>query len=105
MHAIRTALAVDDLDGAMALGLLDAVPCDGCNAPCTAFLLAARDERRAALAARERFRARERRLARRAAEKAASRMPLAAPSGAPALPKGAADVLARALARAKGGAS
>lgn len=104
-HAIRAALAKDDLDGAIALGLLDAAPCDGCDEACTATLLVARDERRAALAARERFRARQQRLARRAAEKAASRTPVPAPSGLPALPKAAADVLARALARAKGGAS
>jgi Na+-translocating ferredoxin:NAD+ oxidoreductase RnfC subunit len=104
-HALVAALARDDLDRALDLGLLDTTGCPTCSAACTATLVGYRDERRAALAARERFRARQARLARRAAEKAA-RMPSSATersiaAARPALPAAAADVLARALARAK----
>lgn len=100
-HAISDALANGDIDRALSLGLLDAEPCPGCHAACSALLVAARDERRTALAARERFRARNRRLERRAAERAARRQsPTAAPGSAPPLPPAAADALARALAKA-----
>lgn len=102
-HAVADALARDDLDQAMETGLLAATPCPGCSAACTRRLMAARDARLAALAARERFRAREARLRRRAQERAAGRAPgAAAPaSGAtPALPPAAASALARAKARA-----
>lgn len=100
-HALVAALAGDDLDAALDLGLLDSAGCPSCSADCTAALIGVRDERRVALAARERFRLREARLLRRAEEKAAAR---AAPkvAGRPALPTAAADALARAMARAKG---
>lgn len=106
LRAIADALAVDDLDRAMALGLLDARPeghsrcCDACSARAN-ILIAARDERLHALAARERYRARQERLAERAAARARKRE-AAAPQravAAPSLPPAAAAALARAKAR------
>ena len=103
VHAMVAALAEGDVDRALGLGLLDAEGCPGCSEACTAGLLAVRDARRAALAARDRFRARSLRLQRRAADRMARR---AAPATAatsitrPALPQAAADALARALAQA-----
>ncbi len=101
-HALVAALAGDDLDAALDLGLLDSAGCPSCSADCTAALLAVRDERRVALAARERFRLREARLLRRAEDKAAARVAPEKVAGRPALPASAADALARAMARAKG---
>ena len=106
MHVIAAALAVDDLDRAIEAGLLVCEPCPGCDLACSASVLAMRDARRGALAARERFRAREARLRRRAEERAARRTIAAGPSEAageaprPALPPAAAAALARAKARA-----
>ena len=102
-HALLAALRMDDIDAALAHGLLDAVPCPGCSEACNALLVEARDARRFALAARARFRARGERLARRKAESEAARTPAPAPtaSQAPALPTAAADALARALAKAR----
>ncbi|AXK73601.1 hypothetical protein DWG18_06740 [Lysobacter sp. TY2-98] len=101
---IAGCLQGDDVDGAIEAGLLDVEACGLCAPACTAQLIAMRDQRRTALAARERFRARERRLARRAAEREAARnaRPPAAATNAPALPPSAAAALQRALARAKG---
>ena len=102
-HALLALLALDDLDAALAQGLLDAHACPACDAACNARLLAAREQRRIALAARDRYRARGARLARRKAEREAARAPAASPvAKAPALPPSAADVLARALAKAAG---
>ncbi|HZH42832.1 MAG TPA: hypothetical protein VEY50_01930, partial [Lysobacter sp.] len=97
-HALLAALREDDLDRAMTLGLPDAEPCPVCTPACNASLIAAREERRRALAARERFRARQARLERRAQERAAARAsapPLDAPATAPSpsLPPAAADAL------------
>ena len=64
-HAVRGALLQDDLDRALELGLLGVAVCDGCKPACTAALQSARASRIQALAARERFRAREAWLARR----------------------------------------
>ena len=101
-HAQQALLALDDIDAAMARGLLDAQPCPGCDAACNARLIAARDARRVALAARERHRARAARLQRRKAERDAARTPPATlASKAPALPVVAAEALARALAKAR----
>ena len=109
-HALLAALREDDLDGALALGLLDAQPCPACASECDARLTEARDARRFALAARERHRARAVRLARIQTEREAARRPAPAPTPAsapvaqqatPALPSAAADALARALAKAK----
>jgi hypothetical protein len=99
-HAVLAALREDDLDAAIERGLLDALPCPGCNADCATTLISARDARLRALAARERFRAREQRLARRAAERDAARN-IAAKQPA-ALPPAAAAALARAKAKAAG---
>ena len=103
-HAIVAALADDDLDRAMTLGLLEQVPCMACTTACTLRLQQARDARLRALAARDRYRARNARLQRRAAESVARRI---APSTmtdalAPALPPAAAAALARAKAKAAG---
>ncbi len=103
-HALFAALCENDLDAALALGLLDAAPCPSCAPACGARLIAARDARRFALAARQRHRARAARLARIKAERDAARRPVAAPTtqqAAPALPTAAADALARALAKAR----
>lgn len=111
LRAIADALAVDDLDRAMTLGLLDARPEDirtedtlGRCAACEAhagIVIAARDERLRTLAARERYRARQARLAERAAAGARKREAVAPqPSiAAPSLPPAAAAALARAKAR------
>lgn len=100
-HAVLAALRDDDVDAALDLGLLDLVPCPGCRGDCNALLVQARDERRFALAARERHRARNARLQRLAAEREARRAPAATTaSPTPALPAAAAAALARAKAKA-----
>jgi GNAT superfamily N-acetyltransferase len=102
-HGIAAALAEDDIDRAIEAGLLSAVPCATCNTECTARIVAARDARLSALAARERYRARQARLLRRAEERAAARaVPVVATTmeTKPALPSAAAAALARAKARA-----
>lgn len=117
VHAIAAALAQDDLDRAITLGLMAVEPlaCAGCSDDCRARLQTARDERMQALAARDRYRARNARLERRARERAehrasalpAAAMPVAAGAAtdapAPAatsLPSAAAAALARARAKA-----
>jgi hypothetical protein len=99
-HAILAALHEGDLDAAIERGLLEADPCPDCTKACWLRLSAARDERLRALAARERFRAREARLARRATEREAARNTAAKQPAA--LPPAAAAALARAKARAAG---
>lgn len=118
-HAIVAALAADDLDRALSLGLLDAAVCAACTPECTATLIDARMARSKALAARARYRARNARLAQRAQERAAQRAGARAPETAtpdaarlddatvaaaapprPALPSAAAAALARAKAKA-----
>ena len=101
-HAVVGALADDDLDGAIEAGLLHARACEGCTGECTARLIEAREERRRALAARDRYRVRQARLQCRAEERALARMPATASASttAPALPSTAAAALARAKARA-----
>ena len=81
----------------------DALPCPACSVDCNAALAEARDARRVALAARDRFVARNARLQRRKAERDAARRPPpgVASTQAAALPSAAADALARALAKAK----
>lgn len=111
-HAIAGALAVDDLDRALALGLLEAGACHRCSDDCRIRLAHAREARLAALAARDRYRARQARLARREAERTARRAGRVAStvdagtdaqaSGASILPPAAEAALARALARASG---
>ena len=102
-HAIVAALMVDDVDRAMDLGLLDRAPCPACASECSGALLAVRDDRLRALAARDRFRSRAARLQRLAQERLARQAPPPAASPAqpaPALPTAAAEALARAKARA-----
>lgn len=113
-HAIVAALAADDLDRALSLGLLDAAVCAACTPECTATLIDARMARSKALAARARYRARNARLAQRAQERAAQRAGARAPEAAtrddataavaapprPTLPSAAAAALARAKAKA-----
>ncbi|WP_223266782.1 hypothetical protein [Luteimonas gilva] len=104
-HAVVAALREDDLDRAMDLGLLETEPCPACDASCAAALTDARDARRRALEARERYRARGARLQRRAEELRAKRAATPAVdigTKAPALPAAAAAALARAKAKAAG---
>lgn len=99
----------DDLDAALAAGLMAYVPApvdtallpDHPDLP--ELLVQAQQRLHQAWAARERHRQRAQRLARRAAEREARRAP-AAPSAAqkPALPSAAAAILARAKAKAAG---
>ena len=64
-HAVNAALRVDDVDRAIEAGLLDReVECTHCSDQCRARLHDARAARVAALAARERYRARAARLER-----------------------------------------
>ena len=108
-HAIVAALADDDLDKAIDLGLLETHACPACEAFCTDALNAARETRLRALAARERFRARNARLQRRAEELRSKRASAAPVAGGgpktPALPAAAAAALARAKAKAAGNES
>ena len=105
--ALLAAIASDDLDAAIELGLLQfelrsEMPCADCG-PDIARLVAARDARRSALAARERHRRRDARLAQRAEANAARRKAGAAATAdmpKPGLPDAAAAALARAKARA-----
>jgi hypothetical protein len=102
-HAVRAALVEDDLDSALTLGLLDVTVCDGCDDACTMALRGARDARIRALAARDRFRAREARLERRRQERADRRSSTVAPGNRATispLPAAAAAALARAKAKA-----
>ena len=111
--ALAAAVAVDDLDAAIEHGLLAFEAPTGCCVACVpriAAVLAARDARRQALAARERFRARQARLVERTEAKARRRAATApaqdAPpqtastATAPALPSAVQAALARAKARA-----
>ncbi len=101
-HAILDALARDDLDTALTLGLLETAACPACASACRQRLQDARTARLRALAARERHRARTARLQRIAARRAAARAAPPAPSSsAPALPPAAAAALARALEKAR----
>ncbi len=116
VHAITRLLAADDLDAAIEAGLLACDGCPGCTGACTQSLLAARDERRFALASRDRFRAREARLAQRRQQRLEKRMQARGASSAdgkqpdgaatpPPLPTAAAAALARAKERAARGRS
>ena len=103
VHALVAALREDDIDRALALGLLeDMSACASCSDACKASLQQARMQRRNALDARERFRARNARLQRRQRERAERRKPPASAAVATALPTAAAAALARAKARAAG---
>ena len=104
--AIADALATDNIDQALEFGLLDHCPesIDGSCVECEArarIMIAARDARLRALAARERYRAREARLSERAEARARRRASAALYTSptAPSLPPAAAAALARAKAR------
>ncbi len=112
-HEVLAALGRDDLDRAIDLGLLDCAPCPACSTQCAALLEGAREDRRAALAARERYRNRSTRLQQRADARAARRAviavpvarsddPATTPVAAQALPPAAAAALARVKARMAG---
>ncbi|MBB4129559.1 MULTISPECIES: hypothetical protein [unclassified Xanthomonas] len=102
----------DDLDRALTLGLMEYQPdprddlLDPACPHVRAIVMAAQHRLRDAWAARERYRARAARLQRRAAERDARRAPAPVPSqpATPALPPLAAAILARAKAKAAGGA-
>ncbi len=111
VHAVNSALAVDDLDAAIERGLTSVVPCSECQAECRRHLDDARKRRLEAWAARERHRSRQARLqrqaeareARRAAARNTADVDAALDGNAgtrPALPGAAAAALARAKARA-----
>ena len=84
-HMIALALAADDLDRAITFGLIDPTRddhepvCTHCTPQCMQITRDARTQRLRALAARERYRARDARLQRRADQRAAQR------AGAPAV--------------------
>ena len=105
LHAVIAALRDGDLDRALDAGLLQVAACPACAPGCDAVVATARAERLAALAARERFRARQLRLGRRQQERGARRAavrpaPVAGAQPVPPLPPAAAAALARAKARA-----
>jgi len=101
-HAINAALRVDDVDGAIEAGLLDrTIECDSCSDGCRARLNHARAERLTALAARERYRARNARLERRARERAEKRVAPPASDVATPTPSTLPSAAAAALARAR----
>lgn len=118
-HLVSHALAEGDLDLALTLGLLGFAPCPACSPDCVTRLARVQDERRQALAARERYRQREARLDRRRLEREQRRMAGVGDAGSttasgtgpvgasapvrhapPALPAAAAAALARAQAKA-----
>ena len=104
--AIADALATGNIDQALELGLLNYCPeridgrCSECDAR-TRTMIAARDARLRAFAARERYRARETRLTERTAARARKRASAALNTSATAssLPPAASAALARAKAR------
>jgi hypothetical protein len=101
-------IAVDDLDAAIEAGLMAYVPCARCEAAdrdALDPLVRTQARLRDAWDARERYRQRNARLARRAAEREARRPPAPradalTPPRPAALPSAAADILARAKAKA-----
>lgn len=96
-------LAADNLDAAIEAGLLRWQAQPGDDPAQGAQVAAAQQRLRAALAARERHRARAVRLRRIAAERDARRAPAASSGVAPALPANVAAILARAKAKARSG--
>ncbi len=109
LAALADAVTADAIDRAMALGLLEFAPPAAACAECTArveTIVLARDARLRALAARERYRARQMRLGERAELRARRRTAAVATvsvAAAPTLPTAAAAALARAKAKAAAG--
>lgn len=106
-QAMRLAALLDagDVDAALDAGLVEFSAWANCDADAARKIRAAQAKLANAWAARERFRARERRLQRIAAERAARRAPPAqaqhaSMKPASALPASAAAILERAKARA-----
>ena len=101
-------LAADNLDAAIEAGLIDYAPdpahdrLDPSHPALSTELSVARQKLLNAWAARDRYRVRQQRLARQVAEREARRAPAAIQSGKPSLPPAAADILARAKAKAAG---
>ena len=92
-------LRSDDVDAAIEAGLMAFVPCPACTPVLTAQLIAAQQKLLAAWAARDRYLARTARLARRAVDRDARRaVPVAEKKST--LPPAAAEILARAKAKA-----
>lgn len=104
IRALAEAVAEHDLDRAIEIGLLtfDPAPhhCDRCR-DTVARIAAARDDRLRALAARERYRARQARLAERADARARKRAGAAVRTSAVAATSTLPPAVAAALARAK----
>ena len=103
-RSLRAHLAADDIDAAIAAGLMAFQPCV-CAGHDAVPVMQAQQRLRMAWDARARYRQRQIRLARRAAERDARRLKVAEVTGAtevprPALPTGAAAILARAKAKA-----
>ena len=98
-------LRTDDIDGALAAGLMDYTPSTDLPSDADLLLRHAEQRLRSAWAARARYQARAQRLARRDAERQAKRAPPPSADTKPALPSAAAAILARAKARAAGNAS
>ena len=103
-RSLRAHLVADDIDAAIAAGLMAFQPCT-CAGDDAVPVMQAQQRLRIAWDARERYRQRQVRLARRAAEREARRLKVAEATGAtaaarPALPTGAAAILARAKAKA-----
>ncbi len=94
-------LATDDVNAALDAGLMDFIPCPGCDAAAAARIDAAKQKLADAWAARARYRVRNARLARVAAEREARRAPVVVEKK-PTLPPAAAAALARAKAKAAG---
>ena len=103
-RSLRAYLVADDIDAAIAAGLMAFQPC-ACAGDDALLAMQAQQRLRIAWDARERYRQRQVRLARRAAEREARRLKVAEVTSAteaarPALPTGAAAILARAKAKA-----
>lgn len=92
-------LRVNDVDAALDAGLMQCLPCPGCDPEAATRVIKAQRSLAAAWAARDRYRARNERLARRAAERLARR-DTASVQASPGLPPAAAAALARAKAKA-----
>ncbi|RZA26813.1 MAG: hypothetical protein EOP92_42175 [Lysobacteraceae bacterium] len=99
MLQVDALLCVNDVDAALDAGLMQCLPCPGCEPGAAARVIETQRRLAAAWAARDRYRARSERLARRAAERLARR-DTASVQGSPGLPAAAAAALARAKAKA-----
>ena len=90
----------DDVDGAIEAGLMAFQPCLSCEPRLAEAIKAAQGKLALAWAARERYLARQARLARRSAQRTARHSAVPLVETKTALPPAAAEVLARAKAKA-----